>query len=274
LDCRYLGQVPHEWKYRTLHSLMRQRKRSILITNPVTSFRFVESIRKLRRRVEQRMKTRKVLMVTSLLENEGKSTVAVNLAMAMAKKYKKVLLIDCDLRKPACHLLLEQQWGGPGVRDVLRGDAPVADALLQDGASGIWMLLQRKGGKDSGDLLASPNMPRLLEWARQEFDFVVLDLPPMAAATDAEAVADLADGSLLVVRQNAAVAPALNKAIASLSRGRAKMLGCVLNNVYSTSLFSGQGYGGGYGTYSHYGKYGKYGAYGAYGAYDSDASKE
>lgn len=273
LDCRYLGQVPHEWKYRTLGSLIRRRKRSILITNPVTSFRFVESVRKLRRRVEQRMKGRKILMVTSLLENEGKSTVAVNLAMAMAKKYKKVLLIDCDLRKPACHKLLEQQWEGPGLRDVLRGESPVTDALLQDGSSGIWMLLQRKGGKDSGDLLASANMPRLIEWARQEFDFVVLDLPPMAAATDAEAVADLADGSLLVVRQNAAVAPALNKVIGALSRGRAKMLGCVLNNVYSTSTFSGQGYGG-YGAYGRYGKYGKYGAYGAYGAYGSDDSKE
>lgn len=274
LDCRYLGQVPHEWKYKTLRGFLNRRKSSILISNPITTFRFVESIRKLRRRVEQRMKGRKVLMVTSLLENEGKSTVAVNLAMAMAKKYKKVLLIDCDLRKPACHLLLEQQWEGPGVREVLRGEAPVADALLQDGASGIWMLLQRKGGKDSGDLLASANMSRLVEWARQEFDAVVLDLPPMTAATDAEAVADLADGSLLVVRQNAAVAPALNKAIASLSRGKAKMLGCVLNNVHSTSFFSGQGYGGGYGTYGHYGKYGKYGAYGAYGVYGSDASKE
>lgn len=277
LDCRYLGQVPHEWKYRTLGSLIRRRKRSILITNPVTSFRFVEAVRKLRRRVEQRMKGRKVLMVTSLLENEGKSTVAVNLAMAMARKYKKVLLIDCDLRKPACHLLLQQQWEGPGVRDVLRGEVAVTDALLQDSASGIYMLLQRKGGKDSGDLLASANMARMVAWAREEFDAVILDLPPMAAATDAEAVADLADGSMLVVRQNAAVAPALNKAIAALSHGRAKMLGCVLNNVYSTALFSGQGYGGGYGTYGRYGKYGKYGkygAYGAYGAYGSDDSKE
>ena len=220
------------------------------------------------------MKGRKVLMVTSLLENEGKSTVAVNLAMAMARKYKKVLLIDCDLRKPACHKLLEQQWEGPGLRDVLRGEASVADAILQDGASGVYMLLQRKGGKDSGDLLASPNMPRLMEWARQEFDAVILDLPPMTAATDAEAVADLADGSLLVVRQNAAVTPSLNKAVAALSRGRAKMLGCVLNNVYSTALFSGQGAGGGYGTYGRYGKYGKYGQYGAYGAYGADDSKE
>ena len=100
---------------------------------------------------------------------------------------------------------------------------------------------------------------------------VILDLPPMSAVTDAEAMADLADCSLLVVRQNAALTPALNKAIAALEQGSAKMLGCVLNNVYATALFSGQGsdYNRGYG----YG-YGKYGQYGRYGAYGSNQTKE
>ena len=208
---------------------------------------------------------RKVLMVTSLLENEGKSTVAVNLAMAMAKKYRRVLLIDCDLCKPACAILLNQKWNGSGVRDVLRGQADAADAVNREGRSGLYLMLERKGGRDSGDLVASANMKGLLEWARKEFDMVILDLPPMSAVTDAEAMADLADCSLLVVRQNAAATPALNKAIAALERGSAKMLGCVLNNVYDTALFSGQGSGApgyGYG----YGKYGQYGRYGAYGA--------
>ena len=102
LDCNFLGEIPHENKYKTLISRIRRRKTSILITSPVTSFRFVETIRKLRRRVEQHMRGGKVLMVTSLLENEGKSTIAVNLALAMVQKHEKVLLIDCDLRKPAC----------------------------------------------------------------------------------------------------------------------------------------------------------------------------
>ena len=110
---------------------------------------------------------------------------------------------------------------------------------------------------------------RLLAWAREEYEIVILDLPPMSAVTDAEAMADLADCSLLVVRQNTAHTSALNKAIAALERGSAKMLGCVLNNVYGTQLFSGQG-GDGYG----YGKYGKYGQYGRYGAYGVDRSKE
>lgn len=271
LDCQYLGQIPHERKYKTLSSLLRHRKTSVLISDPLTSFRFVETIRKLRRRVERRMKGRKVLMVTSLLENEGKSTVAVNLAMALAKKYRKVLLIDCDLRKPACAMLLEQKWNSIGVRDVLRGQADPQDAVNREGRSGLYLMLEKKGGRDSGDLISCANMKLLLEWAREEFDMVILDLPPVSAVTDAEAMADLADCSLLVVRQNAALTPALNKAIAALERGNAKLLGCVLNNVYGTMLFSGQGNGGyGYG----YGKYGKYGQYGRYGAYGAEQSKK
>ena len=271
LDCQFLGQIPHERKYKTLSGFLQHRKTSVLISNPLTSFRFVETVRKLRRRVERRMKDRKVLMVTSLLENEGKSTVAVNLAMAMAKKYRKVLLIDCDLRKPACALLLRHKWDGLGVRDVLRGKVDALDAVSRDGSSGLYVMLEKKGGWDSGDLVASENMKALLEWARQEFDMVILDLPPMSAVTDAETMADLADCSLLVVRQNAAATPALNRAIAALERGNAKMLGCVLNNVYGIALFSGQGNGGhgyGYG----YGKYGKYGQYGRYGAYGTGGS--
>ena len=268
LNCHYLGNVPHERKYRTLRAFLRHRKTSVLVTDPAASFRFVEAVRKLRRRVEQRLHGRKVMMVTSFLENEGKSTVGVNLAMMMAKKYSRVLLIDCDLRKPACHQILGRQMNGlPGVRDVLRGQTEPADAVLQDSRSGLYMLLEQKGGRDSGDLLGSPRMRQLVAWARENFDLVILDLPPMAAVTDAEAVADLAEASLLVVRQNMALTPVLNRAVAALERGNAKLLGCVLNNVYGTRVFSGQGHGYGYGKYKKYGYYSNYGHYGHYGHY-------
>ena len=120
-------------------------------------------------------------------------------------------------------------------------------------------------------------MYRLLEWAREKFDYVVLDLPHMAAASDAESMTNLADASILVVRQNVASAPALNKAIAALMGQRAKLLGCVLNNVYSTRLSSGGGYGYGYGygyRYGRYKRYGRYGHYGHYGNYDKEKSKK
>ena len=262
LDCDYLGDIPHEKKYKTILSQIRRKKTSILIENPLTSFKYVETIRKLRRRVEQHMDGEKVVMVTSLLENEGKSTVAVNLALAMAKKHDRVLLIDCDLRKPACHAILEQQKFASGIKEVLQSKASLADSVLRYKRTKMYMLLGRKGDQNVGDLIASERMEKLLEWARRNYDYVVLDMPPMSAASDAEGMTGLADACLLVVRQNTAMAPALNKAIASLEGQRAKLLGCVLNNVYTSRLGSGGGYGYGYG-------YGGYHTYDHYGSYDS-----
>ena len=258
LDCDYLGEIPHERKRKTLLSWFRFRKTGVLITNPATSFRYVETMRKLRRRVEQRMHGGKVLMVTSLLENEGKSTVAVNLALAMAQRHAKVLLIDCDLRKPACHVLLEQRKFPHGVRDVLLGQAKLEEAVLQEPKSRLHVLLERRRDLNSGDLLASGRMAALIERVREEYDYIILDLPPMGEVSDAEAVMELADASLLVVRQNTAPTAAVNKAVDALESGKAKLLGCVLNNVIDTGLFSGQG--SAYGSYGHYGQYGHYGS--------------
>lgn len=254
LDCSFLGEIPHEKKHKTLTALLRRRKTSILITNPLTSFRFVETMRKLRRRVEQHMHGGRVLMVTSLLENEGKSTVAVNLALSMAQKYDRVLLIDSDMRKPACHAILEQRKFDYGMRDVLRKKVKVTEALVRYKRTNMYMLLEKKGNAKPGDLITSVEMAELLKWARSEFDFVILDLPPISAASDTESMKELADASILVVRQNAALAKAINKAITTLDGGRAKLIGCVLNNVYSTYLTSGQGH-----EYGHYHRYYHYG---------------
>lgn len=262
LDCEYLGHLPHERKKKTLASVFSRKKTNILINNPTTSFQYVESIRKLRRRVEQHMGNRKVLMITSLLENEGKSTVAVNLALSLAQKHSRVLLIDCDLRKPACHNILNQKQVSSGVREVLRGKANLSDSIVQHQKTHLYLMLTKKGDQSAGELIASDRMRALLEWSRKNFDYVVLDLPPIAAAADAEAMTALADASIMVIRQNEAVAPALNKAVASLDGRNAKLLGCVLNNVYASRISSGDGYGYGYG----YDKYRKSHHYNSYGS--------
>ena len=270
LNCECLGEIPHEKKRKTLLAHLLRRKSSILISNPATSFRFVENIRKLRRRVERMAHDRKVIMVTSLLENEGKSTVAVNLAQSLAQKHAKVLLIDCDLRKPACHAILDMHDASSQLYDVLTGQSSLDNAIIQDKMSPLHLLLEKHAMHSSGDLLASQNMQRLLEQVRQDYDYVILDLPPMAAVSDAECMMEYADASLLVVRQNIAPTPALNKAIAALSGGKAKLLGCVVNNVYASNLSAAQSYGYGYG-YGY--RYGRYGQYGRYGDYASKKSK-
>ena len=215
LDCSYLGDVPHESRFKTLTARLRLDPTNILVTNPLTSFRFVETFRKLASRVEYHMHGKKVVMVTSVLESEGKSTVSVNMALSMALKHERVLLIDCDLRKPACYELMELEEVKHGLRSVLEDQITPEEAVLQDKKSGLYMLLETQGTQASDDYLGSRNMVQLLLWARENFDMVVLDLPPMALVSDAEGVMELADCSVLVVRQNKAKAGGINRAIAT-----------------------------------------------------------
>ena len=264
LGCRILGEIGHERKYKTLRAALKRRKASILITNPTTSFLFLETIRKLRRRVEKQMPAGgRVLMVTSIMENEGKSTVAVNLALSFAQKDKRVLLIDCDLKKPACHKILEYSWEGSGTADVASGSASLETATVQLKQSNLFLLLQRRSIRNSTDVSGSDGMAALIQKAKEQFDFVVIDTSPMSVAPDVECMMELADASVLVVQQNVVQADVINHAISSLQGARSKLLGCIVNNVYGVSLSHG-GYGYGYG----YGRYGKYGKYGGYGAAD------
>ena len=272
LEERVMGELRHEHKHQPLKEILRHEKRSILITDPITSFGFVEKIKKLRRQVEQHMpENGKVIMVTSVLENEGKSTVAVNLALSMAQKQKKVLLIDGDLRRPACHKVLEQPWRAMGTADVAMGKMGLMKAVAPcKKLKNLSLLLESREWPDSADLVSSAGMEKLLEEARENYDWVIVDTPPMSVGPDSECMAEQADASLLVVRQNDATAKMLTNALDVLHMSKAKMLGCVLNNVWSVSMpgsgsYGGSGYGYGYGAYSHYGHYGRYGAYGKTG---------
>ena len=278
LGQRVLGELRHERKHQSFRALLRGEKASILITNPATSFSYVERIRKLRRQVEQRLPSDgSVLMVTSVLENEGKSTLAVNLALSLAQKHEKVLLIDGDLRRPSCHKVLEQAWRGAGTAAVAAETASLEDTAVPCGKrKTLHLLLESQSAKASTDLLGSDGMRRLVEDARRQYDLVVIDTPPMAAGADAECIAELADAALLVVRQNAATADLLLHGLEVLQGAHAKFLGLVLNNV-SAPLSEAGSYGYGYGTgygYGNYGKYGHYGHYGHYGAYGAHKSRE
>ena len=267
LDVRILAELPHERKVKNLRMALHQRgrKTSLLITSPVTSFSYVEKIRRLRRQVEQHLpRGGHTLLVTSVLENEGKSTVAANLALSLAQKHGRVLLIDADLRRPACGKVLERKACGSGMAGVLAGSVPLENALTPYAKhSGLQLLLQDRPCRNSVDLVGSAQMDALLRQARAQFDYVVIDTPPMSVGPDAESLADLVDASLLVVRQNAATARMLNHALDILTDARSKPIGCVLNNVFAPILSQmgsyGYGYGYGYGSrYGHYGHYGRY----------------
>lgn len=260
LDTRLLATVVHEKKYKTLRAGLRRRRRktSILITNPTTGFTFVETFKKLRARVDYflRREQGKTVMVTSLLEDEGKSTVAVNLALAMGRRHKNVLLMDLDLKKPAVYKLLDCQQEKFVPLETYLSKGGSVDALLRhDAARGIDTILSRKGVDNAAELLHGEWLRALLQELAQRMDVIIVDTPPMSAGGDAECIADLVDAAILVVRQDQANACALNDCIDVLRRSDAKVLGCVFNNVYAAGLGDRQsyGYGGRYGYGSKYG---------------------
>ncbi len=262
LDCWCLGEIHHENKYKTLADYFRRRKKGILITKPETGFQYVSTISKLRQRVVQHMHSGSVLIVTSVMENEGKSTVAANLALDLAKKHGNVLLLDCDLHKPAAHKLLELPDDSKTLVDVLSGGTPIQDAVFQEKICGLDVIPAKKtNNRVASELITSEALKQLVQVLRQQYRYIVIDLPPMSVSTDTECVMDLADASLLVVRQNQCSASALNRAIATLQKDKVKLLGCVLNNVYTTFLSSGEGYTATYGRYGHYDKYSRYSRY-------------
>lgn len=265
LTSHVLGEIYHEKKSRTLLSGFGKKKKSILITNPLTSFIYTESVHKLASRVEKHLhRGEKIIMVASVLENEGKSTVASNLAISMASKGKKVLLIDCDLRKPSCNLIFDIHKVSTGIADVLKGKATLESATQHIPNADIHLLPCRKSIKNAAELLNSEKMANLLKEAGEKYDIVIVDVPPMSVAADAENLSEHVDALLLVVRQNAATADQINDVAAVMGK-TSHLLGCVLNNVYGAGNFTPV-YGSYYGKYGRYGKYGKYGKYG-YGRY-------
>jgi non-specific protein-tyrosine kinase len=168
-------------------------------------------------------------MVTSPGAGEGKSVTSANLALTMAQELQRhVVLVDADLRDPAVHSLFGID-GGPGLADVLAGDATLDDALVHLPDHRLTVLPAGATPQFPTELLGSAGMRRLLDTLRARFDRVLLDVPAVAPLADVATVAPLADGVLMVVRAGMTQRPALDRALEGLAD--AKVLGVVLNQV-------------------------------------------
>ena len=276
LDSVCLGEL-YSYGHR---SITGKQKDKLLITELTAGFEFVERFKKLAARVsaEAEKHDAKVMLVTSVREHEGKTTVAANIALALAKKSDRVLLIDGDMRRPALsELFADEDVKLKGsLADVIRGRVEPDDAVHFDVVRGIYLLLNSKSVSNSTDLVSSESMVKLIERLRDEYEYVVIDTPPMSLMADAEVIADAADLSILTVKYDLVQARDLNDAIDALRSCRAHFAGCVLNDVKSMpgerkAVIGYGGYGryGKYGRYGRYGRYGKYGKYGSYGSYGS-----
>ena len=268
LDTHILATLYHEQKYGNVFSRIRnwRKKTSSLITDPVTSFRYTESVKRMVARIVSRMNSRKakVLMLTSVLENEGKSTVAANIALAIADEGRKVLLVDADLRKPSLYKILKMQdHEFVSLTKVLRtgawSESEMEDLCVSVPGTNLKAVLNRSGAPQSMEMFSSGRFVELLDHFRREYDYIVVDTPPMQLVADAEEMAPIADACALVIRQHTVEARDINDALDALNGNKDHVIGCIFNNVHSGLPLpgSGRGYGYGYGNYGYGGHYGK-----------------
>jgi polysaccharide biosynthesis transport protein len=179
----------------------------------------------------------RVIAVTSATPREGKTTVAVNVAMSLAEQEGagSVLLLDADLRRPQVHSSL-QMPRTPGLTECLRNGIGLDQAIQTSPAHpNLYVLCAGSTVTDPSELISGPAFSALLERLRAEFDYIVVDTPPLLAVTDGLVIASLVEGTLVVVRANQTDRDAVGSAMAQLRRVDASLLGVVLNAVETSS---------------------------------------
>ena len=239
LGLEYLGAVPlvDGSKAKPLDSepvkglvFKRNQVSNFAIEPPLSSF--AETLRSARIAADLQVnKPHRIIGVVSALPGEGKSTVAVNLAQVLAKS-AKTLLIDADLRNPGATRALAQH-ADEGLLEVLLDNLPPSSVVLTDPDSGLKFLpaVVKRRIPHSSELLASQAMTRLLAQASSEFDYIVLDLPPLGPVVDARAIASRIDGFVMVVEWGETSRKVVRDTLASEPQIIARCLGVVLNKV-------------------------------------------
>ena len=169
------------------------------------------------------------ILFTSSGPGEGKSMTTANIAVTYAQQGKKVLLIDADLRKPTVHYTFRLD-NLKGLSNVLVGDVLLEEAIHTTSIDHLDVISSGPIPPNPSELLGSRKMRAILERAKQQYDLVIFDTPPVLAVTDAQIMADFVDGAMLVVRSKVTELDAATKAVEALKPAKARLLGTVLND--------------------------------------------
>lgn len=189
----------------------------------------------------------KKVVVSSSMENEGKSTGAVNIAISLSQTEFRVLLIDTDLRKPKIHMFFDMN-SAPGLTHALSGIKSLNEVVRHTSYTNLDVITAGATPPNPSELLASEAFEELMHTLEEEYDYIIVDTPPINVVSDALPVIKRSDGVVLMVRAGMATYLDLDKAIHNLQFIDAKILGLVLNGVDIRSK--------GYGVKSGYRKYG------------------
>lgn len=229
LDTRLYAKLPFEVKKRE----DARNKKAILITSLKTSFFFRESMNKLRSKVEASSDKHgyKSFMITSAYENEGKSSVAANLALALAKNGRKVVLVDADFNKPAVFKIFDLD-GSKSLNKAIEGTSSWRSQVVSD-RSGLDLLPCSQDSLKSEILTNSKKLDEIMKELREEYDFVIVDTCPAYLLNEPMAMNELVDATLFIVRQDYATSDVINETVKRLTYVKDNVLGVVFKNVVS-----------------------------------------
>ena len=224
----------------------------ISIANRNLSQGFIESVRSIRTRIEKATSegSIKTIMITSAMGNEGKSTIAYNLALSLSMKSKRVVLIDCDLKNPSIGKICGLSEGNLGLSEYLSGEIAFNECVQELKPQLLYIIPGGKPVEETTELLTSVRLKKLIDAIKEEMDYVIIDSPPSAILTDAAIIAEHIDAAIYVVKQDYSKASSIVDGLERLSDSGINVLGCIFNGA--------EGALSSYGGYNRYGSYGRY----------------
>ncbi|MBL8793107.1 MAG: polysaccharide biosynthesis tyrosine autokinase, partial [Planctomycetia bacterium] len=180
----------------------------------------------------------RVVMVTSAVGGEGKTTLASHLAGSLARAGRKTLLIDCDLRSPTAHQLFEQA-AQPGFSEVLLGEVHMAEAIRSTAVDGLWLLPAGQWDREVMAALARDGLDEVFDKLKSDYDFIIVDSHPVLAATDSLLIGQYTDAVLLSLLRDVSQAPRVYAACQRLGTLGIRILGTVVHGMQQEEVFTG-----------------------------------
>ncbi len=231
LDMEMLGYLSHIRK--------RKNQKAVLINNSNIDFSYMEEMNKAVTRIQDRMdeKKQKILMITSIRENDGKSTIAANIALSLAKRRKKVMLVDCDFRHSSLAQIFDKEVDDKKqFSSYLLGKADLQEVIRTDEKiKGIDFILQKMEANKVDHLLNIEKIKEALQEASLQEEYIILDTPPIGVVRDAEILSKVADTVLVVIAQDQEKVQEVNDIIDVIEDTGVNVIGGILNRIHGKS---------------------------------------
>lgn len=207
-------------------------------------FNVAEEIKLLRTNIQYSGADTKVILLTSASQGDGKSTISFELACSMAELGKRTLLLDTDMRRSNMHNKVDGVKP-KGLSYYLSGQAELENVLCRANRPNLYCITAGRVPPNPAELLANKRMKTLMEWAREHYDYIIVDTPPINMVVDAAVVASMSDTAIVIIKAGSTPRKAAQNVVKQLEKTECPILGVVLNQVddSDSGYYKKYGYG-------------------------------